>query len=198
MERPIHMIPKWALFICTICVFWAVEAQSSSQAYDPGLYVYWNDVIVEGVLLYDVEVPPENGLEARPGWRFPTNRACVLVHSILWCESGPTVAEGDTLCFLHKTSNVATNPDEPGQGLHVLAGDHSLSLEVGEQGLFSFNRSNTGSLKRGTWFSLPKEKKAEVQEFINNLNSDFVGTVKDLKFRHPTVRINWEPDGPQE
>jgi len=171
--------------------FISTGAICSSYPYDPGLYVYWNEIVVEGTLISNNEVPEESRLEQDPGWFFPTNRACVLVNRAAWQNEGPAVEKGDTLCFRYRTSNIARNEDVPDIMRQVGNGETGLGVAVGTTGLYSIGIARDGSLRKGVWFSLSEVQECEVLDFISKLQLDFSGTVKELKKSHPGVRIDW-------
>jgi len=151
--------------------------------YVPELYVVWNKIIVEGVIISDVAVEPQPWVSGVSGL-FPTNRGTIVVERVLRRSSDYFVSRGDTVRFRYPTSNF-TVPRDDGSITFAMEICDFENLEVGRAGLFSFRLHKEHGLVPGYSFLTTDTQREEVLELLAEVAADSAGTMAKIKERSP-------------
>jgi hypothetical protein len=190
MKRANYLRPRLvalALLLMLSITSFAIEVD---VPWDPGIYVGWNDLILEGILIRLID-------ESRPisicrGFLFRGQAGSVRVENVVFNRSDLVVTCDDTVSFFLRTASTS----EPMDGVTWFLEDPSDSLDipVGTKGYFAFNVI-PNEVRPGWFFFIGETRQLEVNQFLASLSADSAGTVRDLKERHPGYRYKFTRDG---
>jgi hypothetical protein len=164
------------------------------EPFDPYRYVYYNEIIIEGTVLSDSELPLTEGINGNPrepGWYYPTNTACLLVDQVLLQRLGACFAVGDTICFKYATSNNSVNPDKPGL-VGISSGFNGpLGYEVTDNGLFGLSLGKNGRIRKGHYFALNDSMTQQIYDVLLKLEADSTQTVEEIRRHYHGRKWEW-------
>lgn len=189
--RPAPAKKTFLLLLLIITVLVVLPAHSSKMVipWDPGIYVGWNDIIVQGrlVKLWDTEPRemPEFG-----GWSFRGQAGIITIMRAIYNKTDRVLECGDTLSFFLRTADTSEPRGSISRG--VTDPGEPVNLPVGATGYYAF-RVNDYRVGPGWEFFINEERMKEVEEFLANLEADSATTVRDLQRRHSFFRGRFLP-----
>lgn len=171
-----------------------ISVSSTRLPFDPYLYVYYNDLIIEGKVVSDQEIPLTEGIREKPkdsGWYFPTNLAMIEVTKTHFQQKGELYSVGDTISFKYPTSNFSYHPEKPDLVGLSSGFNAPLELDIGEEGLLGFGITSSGELRKGFYFVLDDSMKSQVHAVLAGLEADSTGTIEEIRKHYKGKKWKW-------
>lgn len=165
-------------FVCVFAVVLTVP-------WDPGVYVGWNDIIVEGELIRLWETGPRE-MPEYDGYHFRGQAGLVLIESVIYNKTDRVLSCGDTLSFFLRTAE--TSEPKGDTSCSVYDTFKPIDLPIGTTGYFALDEGQYRIRPSNAFFYIDEGRAKEVVAFLACLAADSAATVNALERRHPGLR----------
>jgi len=187
------------LFCRAFLLFFAAQILGPSTTFcsqikvdfDPGIFVGWNDLVVEGVLVHLTDVEPRE-LSWSKGFLYPGQEGKIQVNAVKYNKTEFAIMPGDTITLFNRTSNKGiNNPAKPGIIMELSGTCSEITVQVGSRGLFGVDTGPSDQIRPGIWFFCSGKRAEKILEFMKHLAADSTGVVSELSSRYPRYRLKF-------
>lgn len=149
-------------------------------AFDPGIFVGWNDLIVEGRILTHGPGEPRPAHCKNPRFLFAFHEGRVVVSHVIRDRLRRGVGPGDTISFAYRTGARSLGSSKDSLSAWISETPQVLTVAEGDSGLFGLGLACDGAYRPGWNFWLQGARADSVREFVRALEADSLGTVNAL------------------